>query len=295
MKRRAFTLIELLVVIAILGLLAAILFPVFAHVRENGRRTVCLSNERQIGMAMLQYTADNGETLPSGLGRCNGDNWVTLTYPYANSFAVFQCPDEVSDTARGEYKDSAALFRDGYGLNLDLGHVYNTSNPAGKVAVHSFGYGLAALAAPARTVLFFEVDNGAVVFSPEGDVIDGSTSGSGGVDGTFPSAGDGGATPREASYPTGSFFGYPRYATGNIGGRQLNGSTGSVPRHAGGANYVACDGHVVWLGPEQVSGGQSQPIGGPNCGQDDTAAGCGGEDTAAGTGNSKYALTFSIH
>lgn len=44
--RRGFTLIELLVVITIIGLLAALLFPVFAKVRENGRRTSCQSNEK---------------------------------------------------------------------------------------------------------------------------------------------------------------------------------------------------------------------------------------------------------
>ena len=64
MKRQAFTLIELLVVIAIVGLLAAVMFPVFAHVRENGRRTVCLSNLRQLGIAAIQYAQDSDGYLP---------------------------------------------------------------------------------------------------------------------------------------------------------------------------------------------------------------------------------------
>ncbi len=67
------------------------------------------------------------------------------------------------------------------------------------------------------------------------------------------------------------------------------------PRHGEGANYLACDGHVSWLRPEQVSDGQSQPGSGSACGQDDTATGCGGANTAAGTANSHYALTFSVH
>ena len=297
MKRHAFTLIELLVVIAILGLLAAIIFPVFQKVRENGRRTACLSNERQLGIAMMQYAADNGEALPSGRYLSNGDKWVTLTYPYVNSFAVFQCLDGVSDAKTSDYigKDSTDLFRDGYGLNSDLGHTYTTTGSIGKVALHNFGYSLAVLTAPARTALFFEVDNGSVyIQSGEVSAADGSTSGDGGMDGTFPPEDQGGA-PREASYPMGSFIAYSRYATGNIGGRKLNGSEGSTPRHAAGANYIACDGHAVWLRPEQVSGGQSQPTSGTNCGQDDIAMGCGGKDTAAGTANSKYALTFSVH
>jgi len=57
-QKRGFTLIELLVVIAIIAILAAILFPVFQKVRENARKTACLSNEKQIGLAMIQYSQD---------------------------------------------------------------------------------------------------------------------------------------------------------------------------------------------------------------------------------------------
>lgn len=59
--------IELLVVIAIIAILAAILFPVFAKVREKARQTACLSNEKQMGLAFMQYVQDNDETFPVGI------------------------------------------------------------------------------------------------------------------------------------------------------------------------------------------------------------------------------------
>ena len=62
--RSGFTLIELLVVIAIIAILAAILFPVFAQAREKARSISCLSNEKQIGTALLMYVQDYDETYP---------------------------------------------------------------------------------------------------------------------------------------------------------------------------------------------------------------------------------------
>jgi prepilin-type N-terminal cleavage/methylation domain-containing protein/prepilin-type processing-associated H-X9-DG protein len=63
-RRKGFTLIELLVVIAIIGILAAMVFPVFARARESARKAVCLSNVKNIALAIQMYLADNNDTLP---------------------------------------------------------------------------------------------------------------------------------------------------------------------------------------------------------------------------------------
>jgi len=63
-RRRGFTLIELLVVIAIIGILAAMVFPVFARARESARKAVCLSNVKNIALAIQMYLADNNDTTP---------------------------------------------------------------------------------------------------------------------------------------------------------------------------------------------------------------------------------------
>ena len=72
--RKGFTLIELLVVIAIIAILAAILFPVFARARAKARQVACLSNERQIALAVAAYCSDYDEVMPlvEGVSRTGG-------------------------------------------------------------------------------------------------------------------------------------------------------------------------------------------------------------------------------
>ena len=64
-RSTAFTLIELLVVVAIIAVLIAILLPALKSARESARTVVCGSNERSVGIAVLQYTETFNDTLPN--------------------------------------------------------------------------------------------------------------------------------------------------------------------------------------------------------------------------------------
>ncbi|MFB3882389.1 MAG: type II secretion system protein [Armatimonadota bacterium] len=74
-RRQGFTLIELLVVIAIIGILAAMVFPVFARARESARKAVCLSNVKNIALAIQMYLSDNNDTLPPNEHRQDVIQW----------------------------------------------------------------------------------------------------------------------------------------------------------------------------------------------------------------------------
>ena len=65
-RSKGFTLIELLVVIAIIGILAAMVFPVFARARESARKAVCLSNVKNIALAINMYVNDWNGFMPLG-------------------------------------------------------------------------------------------------------------------------------------------------------------------------------------------------------------------------------------
>src|SRR6266566_2343410 len=106
-RLRAFTLIELLVVIAIIAILAAILFPVFAQARAAGRKTVCLSNLRHIGLAVHMYCQDYDGFYPSQqhdgvfvnlpgaapVYTNTGQNYMDELYPYMKNTGIWSCPE----------------------------------------------------------------------------------------------------------------------------------------------------------------------------------------------------------
>ncbi len=106
--RKAFTLIELLVVIAIIAILAAILFPVFAQAKASAKKTACLSNQRQLGIALTQYIADNDDqlfffahdvdlsrtNLAAPFGATRENRWWNQIQPYVKSLELLKSPSD---------------------------------------------------------------------------------------------------------------------------------------------------------------------------------------------------------
>lgn len=156
-QRKAFTLIELLVVIAIIAILAAILFPVFARARENARRASCMSNLKQIGLGIMQYTQDYDEHYPMyRVTRLSSSydempyGWVDAIQPYVKSYQLFQCPTEPTSPNLAYRLGEASSRITDYALNTRLGG--SDCSSAGKGS----GMSLAAIDRPSVTALVIE-------------------------------------------------------------------------------------------------------------------------------------------
>ncbi|HEY3330609.1 MAG TPA: DUF1559 domain-containing protein [Capsulimonadaceae bacterium] len=231
MMRRSsigFTLIELLVVIAIIAILAAILFPVFATAREKARQSSCASNEKQIGLAMLQYAQDMDEVLPAGATNNSGGvtaySWDMRLNPYlwkitpggnVNSAIVYHCPSDISNN-NGQPIRSYAMTS-GY-----RNCCYATGASGG-------GDGnpcpLSIIGAPAQTFMVAEQwYKQSILGSNAGAVVNKATT-------------------------TGTDWGQDRDFPGQT-------------FHSGGWNYLYCDGHVKWLKPESTwrTAGLTYPV-----------------------------------
>lgn len=101
----AFTLIELLVVIAIIAILVSLLLPALAAAREEANRLVCMSNQRQIGLAIQMYASDHDGIYPPGMDKINKKTAIDLLVPYLPSEDVWTDPTQTTMRNR-EYASS---------------------------------------------------------------------------------------------------------------------------------------------------------------------------------------------
>jgi prepilin-type N-terminal cleavage/methylation domain-containing protein/prepilin-type processing-associated H-X9-DG protein len=179
-SKRAFTLIELLVVIAIIAILAAILFPVFAQVRDRARMSACLSNMKQIGTSLMLYVQDYDETYPyirfHGADTPTAERayvWKNAILPYLKSHDVLACPSnpvsravpgqhgnrdspKPGDNAEGWQSDPGLLMPISYGMNSCASSWYPADDRSTGPPVR-----LAQLQRPTETIIISESQWGA--------------------------------------------------------------------------------------------------------------------------------------
>jgi prepilin-type N-terminal cleavage/methylation domain-containing protein/prepilin-type processing-associated H-X9-DG protein len=246
--KRGFTLIELLVVIAIIAILAAILFPVFAKVREKARQTSCLSNEKQLGLAFAQYYEDYDEKWPSGstanttpADEVSGDGWAATIYPYVKSTGLYKCPD---DSTTGDTSGGVTYSPVSYAFN---------SNAAGGSD--------AQFTSPASTVALFEVQGPiaplSVTWVSTTTTSDGYTANGAGL--TVNNGTGAGSSLADNGLNLAGVAGFV-YATSGFVGRttpDLGSFTNQNALHTGGANYLMADDHAKWLRGNAVSAGET--------------------------------------
>jgi prepilin-type N-terminal cleavage/methylation domain-containing protein/prepilin-type processing-associated H-X9-DG protein len=220
--KQAFTLIELLVVIAIIAILAAILFPVFAQARAKARQTSCLSNQKQLGLAIVMYVQDYDETFPGLFQEGGTDNppsfnsaqdfgWAQLIQPYVKNVQMFQCPSEPNPQVLTG--GNVQGFSD-YFMNRNF-----------RGATSNVGVPLARMTAPANTIAtgcFFSEHTAS---NHAGNSPNSATAGC--------------TTP-------GQGFNYTTLSNPSI-------------RHSEGAVYSFADGHSKWLRQSMLRNGCSSP------------------------------------
>jgi len=179
-RRQGFTLIELLVVIAIIAILAAILFPVFAKVREKARQTACASNMKQIDLALLEYVQDYNETYPS-LGNNGGPQgfigWSMMLQPYIKNYNIFTCP---SNKNTNTYFNSSSGTSPAYpanGVVNDYGANYTyaqspLNTPYGGLFAYQTGPGVevSQVKSPSNCIAIAEMANNSFYFQVQLDV-----------------------------------------------------------------------------------------------------------------------------
>ncbi|MDR3708317.1 MAG: type II secretion system protein [Capsulimonadaceae bacterium] len=252
----AFSLTELLIVISITAIIAAVMFPAFVTARERGGETTCASNLKQLGQSLSRYCQDYDDAYPAGFvaggpdsnsGKQlasfkkngwtdpitnekddigNGCSWGQQLYPYVKNAATYRCPDDKTNFYNNHPQQS-------YAINYNL-----------------VGEKRKNLAAPNLTVSVWEAGLRTDQYGGGADpsTFDGiSGAGTGSYDNGVNVDGSGGSTPPSIGVNQG---------IGGITWKYPDGTPKEGdPRHEGGNNWLAADGHVVFLPPAKVSPG----------------------------------------
>lgn len=244
-KKAGFTLIELLVVIAIIAILAAILFPVFAQARAKARAIACLSNTKQLGIAMMMYMQDYDEVaLPAHMDYDDAtvgktpDNtvrdwrrfWPFIIQPYVKNFQAQLCPDQVA--FQGPQWGDSHPQDNPYNTNRSKGYSINDT-------MSTWGGSTTALASISRPANI-------VMFADAATITKNST------DPGWALWGDGSTKARAAFLANPDDFSYKQGGTGAVFHNPLRLSWESqteptmlpVPRHNGLCNVIFFDGHA---------------------------------------------------
>ncbi|MBN9500437.1 MAG: hypothetical protein J0H02_01475 [Armatimonadetes bacterium] len=268
-RRAGISMGEILIVVAVVAVLAAILIPYANRSRNNAELAACASNLRELGRSMILYATDNNAGMPGGKpGPSVVDGapamlaWGQEIYPYAGTPDVYKCAQDPTAATAGNDVVSYAV-----NSNLSMGTVLSEAPTI------------------ARTVMFFEVSGSSSAIQFTGDHPS-KTAVSAAGDGTNTGLFSTSTGPGTVLYATGTFA--------NAGpASRVDTFRGREPRHGGGANYLALDGHGVWAPAEKISAGRSaaQPT------SPESKSGCKflGVDApcAAGAAEAGHVLSFS--
>lgn len=138
-RREGFTLIELLVALTIISVLVGIILPVIPKVRDAARQTVCQSNLRQIGLAVLEYQDKNREEFPAA--RYMPPPWLSSDPDPAINIALAGQLEADSDiwVCPGDIDVHSARYTGDDGIERECGVSYTyTTGLSGRTFEDSF-------------------------------------------------------------------------------------------------------------------------------------------------------------